>query len=227
MVCGRQGSLRRELHAWHTSYYELLMLQPELSLTRVEHLTLLDRSLWPGTSTLHPEAAAMISQALPPPSPQVMEMYQPSAIVVCGGADSLSGDKLGCFNLSMQVWGAGVLRSSLGLSSEGPEEHTENMAACVFWARIPCVSAAQLPLPQPHPCPHPACPATSPRPIRAIPTALSSWRGTTSRSWYWAAAATPCATWRAAGASRPASCWASSWMTSERRGLGGLGGTRE
>ncbi|KAL6771978.1 hypothetical protein ACKKBG_A28510 [Auxenochlorella protothecoides x Auxenochlorella symbiontica] len=33
---------------------------------------------------------------------KVMEMYQPSAIVVCGGADSLSGDKLGCFNLSMQ-----------------------------------------------------------------------------------------------------------------------------
>lgn len=33
---------------------------------------------------------------------KVLEMYQPSAIVVCGGADSLSGDKLGCFNLSMQ-----------------------------------------------------------------------------------------------------------------------------
>lgn len=34
--------------------------------------------------------------------PQVMEMYQPEAIVVCSGADSLSGDKLGCFNLSLQ-----------------------------------------------------------------------------------------------------------------------------
>ena len=34
---------------------------------------------------------------------QVMEMYQPGAIVVCGGADSLSGDRLGCFNLSLQV----------------------------------------------------------------------------------------------------------------------------
>lgn len=33
---------------------------------------------------------------------QVMEMYQPEAIVVCSGADSLSGDKLGCFNLSLQ-----------------------------------------------------------------------------------------------------------------------------
>lgn len=33
---------------------------------------------------------------------KVMESYQPGAIVVCGGADSLSGDKLGCFNLSLQ-----------------------------------------------------------------------------------------------------------------------------
>jgi acetoin utilization deacetylase AcuC-like enzyme len=33
---------------------------------------------------------------------QVMELYQPEAVVVCSGADSLSGDKLGCFNLSLQ-----------------------------------------------------------------------------------------------------------------------------
>ncbi|KAF5843933.1 hypothetical protein DUNSADRAFT_55 [Dunaliella salina] len=33
---------------------------------------------------------------------KVMEMYQPGAIVMCCGADSLSGDKLGCFNLSME-----------------------------------------------------------------------------------------------------------------------------
>eukprot|EP00775_Hariotina_reticulata_P005430 gene5430-5663_t len=33
---------------------------------------------------------------------KVMELYQPEAIVVCSGADSLSGDKLGCFNLSLQ-----------------------------------------------------------------------------------------------------------------------------
>eukprot|EP00891_Asterochloris_glomerata_P006381 jgi/Astpho2/6381/e_gw1.00091.20.1_t len=32
---------------------------------------------------------------------QVMEKFQPGAIVVCGGADSLSGDRLGCFNLSL------------------------------------------------------------------------------------------------------------------------------
>ena len=35
-------------------------------------------------------------------SVQVMEVYQPGAVVVCGGADSLSGDRLGCFNLSLQ-----------------------------------------------------------------------------------------------------------------------------
>eukprot|EP00889_Picochlorum_renovo_P005891 jgi/Picre1/32921/NNA_008250.t1 len=33
---------------------------------------------------------------------EVMKRYQPQAIVVCGGADSLSGDKLGCFNLSLE-----------------------------------------------------------------------------------------------------------------------------
>jgi acetoin utilization deacetylase AcuC-like enzyme len=33
---------------------------------------------------------------------QVLARYQPEAIVVCSGADSLSGDKLGCFNLSIQ-----------------------------------------------------------------------------------------------------------------------------
>jgi histone deacetylase 1/2 len=31
-----------------------------------------------------------------------MARYQPEAIVVCSGADSLSGDKLGCFNLSIE-----------------------------------------------------------------------------------------------------------------------------
>lgn len=31
-----------------------------------------------------------------------MEMYQPSAIVLQCGADSLSGDRLGCFNLTLK-----------------------------------------------------------------------------------------------------------------------------
>jgi histone deacetylase 1/2 len=33
---------------------------------------------------------------------KVMEVYQPHAIVVCSGADSLAGDRLGCFNLSLE-----------------------------------------------------------------------------------------------------------------------------
>ena len=34
--------------------------------------------------------------------PTVMETYQPSAIVLQCGADSLSGDRLGCFNLTLK-----------------------------------------------------------------------------------------------------------------------------
>lgn len=33
---------------------------------------------------------------------KVMEMYQPSAVVLQCGADSLSGDRLGCFNLTIR-----------------------------------------------------------------------------------------------------------------------------
>ena len=32
----------------------------------------------------------------------MMDVYQPEAIVMCCGADSLSGDRLGCFNLSLE-----------------------------------------------------------------------------------------------------------------------------
>ena len=39
---------------------------------------------------------------------KVMEVYQPGAIVVCGGADSLSGDRLGCFNLSLDGHAAAI-----------------------------------------------------------------------------------------------------------------------
>ena len=33
---------------------------------------------------------------------EVIEVYQPGAIVICGGADRLSGDRLTCFSLSLQ-----------------------------------------------------------------------------------------------------------------------------
>jgi len=38
----------------------------------------------------------------------VMEVYQPGAVVLQCGADSLSGDRLGCFNLSLKGHGACV-----------------------------------------------------------------------------------------------------------------------
>ena len=34
-----------------------------------------------------------------------MELYQPSAVVLQCGADSLSGDRLGCFNLTLKGHG--------------------------------------------------------------------------------------------------------------------------
>lgn len=33
---------------------------------------------------------------------KVMEMFQPSAVVLQCGSDSLSGDRLGCFNLTIK-----------------------------------------------------------------------------------------------------------------------------
>jgi histone deacetylase 1/2 len=33
---------------------------------------------------------------------KVMEHFQPSAVVLCCGADSLSGDRVGCWNLSIR-----------------------------------------------------------------------------------------------------------------------------
>ena len=36
---------------------------------------------------------------------KVMETYQPSAVVLQCGADSLSGDRLGCFNLTLKGHG--------------------------------------------------------------------------------------------------------------------------
>uniref|UniRef100_A0A673B497 Histone deacetylase n=1 Tax=Sphaeramia orbicularis TaxID=375764 RepID=A0A673B497_9TELE len=42
-------------------------------------------------------------QIFKPVMAKVMEMYQPSAVVLQCGADSLSGDRLGCFNLTIRV----------------------------------------------------------------------------------------------------------------------------
>lgn len=33
---------------------------------------------------------------------KVLQVYQPNVIVTCAGADSLAGDRIGCFNLSLE-----------------------------------------------------------------------------------------------------------------------------
>ncbi|CAF99510.1 unnamed protein product [Tetraodon nigroviridis] len=53
---------------------------------------------------------------------KVMEMYQPSAIVLQCGADSLSGDRLGCFNLTIKGtsgWVCGTEQRCSGGSANG------------------------------------------------------------------------------------------------------------
>ena len=45
---------------------------------------------------------ASYEQLFKPLMSKVMEMYKPDAIVFQSGADSLSGDRLGCFNLSIK-----------------------------------------------------------------------------------------------------------------------------
>ena len=47
-------------------------------------------------------ASEGLSHSGPCPHGQVVEVYQPMAVVMCCGADSLSGDRLGCFNLSLE-----------------------------------------------------------------------------------------------------------------------------
>ena len=46
-----------------------------------------------------------------------METYQPSAIVLQCGADSLSGDRLGCFNLTLKGNSCGSFFLYLALSN--------------------------------------------------------------------------------------------------------------
>ena len=50
---------------------------------------------------------------------KVMESYQPSAVVLQCGADSLSGDRLGCFNLTLK--GNIFLFTYLVWTSEKPD----------------------------------------------------------------------------------------------------------
>ncbi|KAH7974900.1 hypothetical protein HPB49_021011 [Dermacentor silvarum] len=65
---------------------------------------------------------------------KVMEMYQPSAVVLQCGADSLSGDRLGCFNLTLKGHGKCaefVRRYNLPLLQLGGGGYTiRNVARC-------------------------------------------------------------------------------------------------
>ena len=65
---------------------------------------------------------------------KVMEMYQPSAVVLQCGADSLSGDRLGCFNLTLKGHGKCVdfvKRYNLPLLLLGGGGYTiRNVARC-------------------------------------------------------------------------------------------------
>lgn len=71
------------------------------------------------------------------PCPQVMDVYQPSAVVLQCGADSLTGDRLGCFNLTLKghaeavkyVKSFGVPMLVLG----GGGYTIRNVARCVRW----------------------------------------------------------------------------------------------
>lgn len=59
-----------------------------------------DGSLQAGT--VHSADCSSVALVLFQVMTKVMEMYQPSAIVLQCGADSLSGDRLGCFNLTLK-----------------------------------------------------------------------------------------------------------------------------
>ncbi len=64
----------------------------------------------------------------------VMKWYQPGAVVLQCGADSLAGDKLGCFNLSMNGECHSRLRSyrgyHLGMLAQSSSTHTHSSPSC-------------------------------------------------------------------------------------------------
>jgi len=59
-----------------------------------------------GFSVNAPLSSGMTDEAyekiFKPVASKIMEVYQPGAVVLQCGADSLTGDRLGCFNLSLK-----------------------------------------------------------------------------------------------------------------------------
>ena len=52
-------------------------------------------------------------------------MFQPGGIVMCSGADSLSGDRLTCFNLSLQ--------GHAHCNHPGQNASNRESETCPFW----------------------------------------------------------------------------------------------
>jgi histone deacetylase 1/2 len=100
---------------------------------------------------------------------KVMEVFQPGAIVACAGADSLSGDRLGCFNLSLQghshclellarydvpllvLGGGGYTMRNVSrcwafetARLQGIDPDDECVHAAVFWKEVNGISSASL-----------------------------------------------------------------------------------
>jgi hypothetical protein len=106
----------------------------------------------------------------PPHCQTIMEVFQPGAIVMQCGADSLAHDRLGCFNLSMKGHGEAVeFMKGFGvpmLVTGGGGYTKHNVARCGGALGLPGPVRCQLY--QPHPA-RPGPPASS----RAPPVARS------------------------------------------------------
>ena len=143
---------------------------------------------------------------------EIMKVYQPGAIVLQCGADSLSGDRLGCFNLSLNGHAECV---KFVLQQNVQPRTPAHPHPCPPAPLHPCRPArlpGRLPgRPPPADRPHAACaPArlrTAWPPHRSLHPAPCH-DGARCPPSSWAVEATPYATWRAAGHSRPLWLWA-------------------
>ena len=78
---------------------------------------------------------------------KVMEVYRPSAVVLQCGADSLAGDRLGCFNLSLKgksfnhlaIVTDGLTSLSLSLCFSSSHTHTLSLSFSVLLGHAECV----------------------------------------------------------------------------------------
>ena len=76
---------------------------------------------------------------------KVMEMYQPSAVVLQCGADSLSGDRLGCFNLTIRGTHAHVVENDKWLLLEATN-HAHSVVSPGHAKCVEYIKSFNLPL---------------------------------------------------------------------------------